>query len=64
MNAVNEKEAVETATEQKIRAALDLHWHASARGDLQAIELHRRLSQSKDHARHPGKSQQFFQGRR
>jgi hypothetical protein len=31
------KEAdIETAKEQKIRAALNLHWNASARGDLQA----------------------------
>ena len=31
------KEAeIETAKEQKIRAALSLHWNASARGDLQA----------------------------
>lgn len=31
------KEAeIETANEQKIKAALDLHWNASARGDLQA----------------------------
>ncbi len=30
------KGQMETADEQKIRAALDLHWSASAKGDLQA----------------------------
>ncbi len=37
MNALNTKEAeIESAQEQKIRAALNLHWNASAKGDLQA----------------------------
>jgi len=37
MNSLNTKEAeIETAQEQKVRAALNLHWKASARGDLQA----------------------------
>ena len=37
MNMLEAKEAeIETANEQKIKAALDLHWNASARGDLQA----------------------------
>jgi hypothetical protein len=37
MNALNAKEAeVEAAKEQKLRAALNLHWNASARGDLEA----------------------------
>jgi len=36
MNALNEKEAIGTATEEKIRALLNLHWNASAKGDLQA----------------------------
>ena len=37
MNSLNANEAeIETANEQKIRAALNSHWNASARGDLQA----------------------------
>jgi hypothetical protein len=37
MNSLTAKDAeVDAATEQKIRAALNLHWNASARGDLQA----------------------------
>lgn len=37
MNSLVVKEAeIETATDQKIRAALNLHWNASARGDLKA----------------------------
>jgi hypothetical protein len=37
MNSLNVKEAeMEAAKEQKIKAALNLHWNASARGDLQA----------------------------
>jgi hypothetical protein len=36
MNLLNAKEAeFETAKEQEIKAALNLHWNASARGDLQ-----------------------------
>ncbi len=36
MDALNTKEAeIKSADEQKIRAALDLHWNASAKGDLQ-----------------------------
>jgi hypothetical protein len=36
MNSSNVQEAgIETANEQKIRAALNSHWNASAKGDLQ-----------------------------
>jgi hypothetical protein len=37
MNALDTKEAeTQSANEQKIRAALNSHWNASAKGDLQA----------------------------
>ena len=37
MNTLNANETeIETTQEQKIRAALNLHWNASAKGDLQA----------------------------
>lgn len=37
MNALNTNEAeIESTNEQKIRAALNLHWNASSKGDLQA----------------------------